>query len=302
MQHKVKVTIGVCVKNNEATVKEAIDSIIDQDYPHKLMEVIIVDGNSEDKTTSVLKKALLNTNIATKIFFENKGLGVARQMVVGNATGDYIIWVDGDMVLSKDHVMKQVEFMERNPSVGIAGGKFQMYPGENLFAMLESVDWVVTDYMRGSKASLKPVLHRAGGCIYRVKAIQQVGGLDCRIKGAFEDLDVEHRIGKMGWLTYFITDAVFYDRRKETLKAIWDENFWYGYGGHYFLHKHRERISVSSLLDGLRRTSIAYRLVHRKAVFLLLIQQIFKKIAWCFGFIKAHFDGYGHVIAPAYSS
>ncbi|MEM5867131.1 MAG: glycosyltransferase [Candidatus Aenigmatarchaeota archaeon] len=41
-------------------------------------------------------------------------------VVVKNASGKYIIWVDCDMILPKDHVQKQVEFMEQNPKVGIA--------------------------------------------------------------------------------------------------------------------------------------------------------------------------------------
>jgi GT2 family glycosyltransferase len=215
-------------------------------------------------------------------------------MVVDNATGDHIIWVDGDMVLAKDHVKKQVEFMEQNPSVGIAGGKFQMYPGENLVASLESLEWIVADYVHGRKASLKPVLHRAGGCIYRVKAIREVGGLDCNIKGALEDLDAEYRIGEKGWLTFFVTDAVFHDRRRETWKAIWNENFWYGYGGHYFLHKYRRSVSTSALFAGLQRSLVAYKLTHRKIVFFFPLLYYFKKGAWCFGFLRAHVDGYGH--------
>ena len=299
MQPKAKVTIGFCVKNCEATVKETIDSIICQDYPHDLMEVIVVDGYSKDRTIKIVKEVMRNSDIKTRIFFEEKGLGVARQMVVDNAIGDYIIWVDGDMVLAKDHVSKQVEFMEQNPTVGIAGGKFDVYPGENLVAALESIEWIVSDYIHGRKATSRPVLHRAGGCVYRVKAIRQVGGFDDHIKGALEDLDAEYRIGEVGWLTYFITDAVFHDRRKGTWRAIWNENFWYGYGGHYFLHKHRKRVSASAFVEGLRRSSIAYKLTHRKIVFLLLPQYAFKKMAWYTGFLKAHIDGYGHSLAEA---
>lgn len=294
MHSKAKVTIGLCVKNCEATVKEAIHSIINQDFPHELMELIVVDGYSTDKTLSIIKRALCNTDIKTKIFHENKGLGVARQIIVNNADGDYIVWADGDMVLLRDHVRKQVVFMERNPTVGIAGGRFVMYPGENLIAALESIEWMVVDHMHGRKATLKPMLHRSGGCIYRVNAIRQVSGFDCRIKGALEDLDAEYRIGEIGWLTYFTTDALFHDRRKTTLKTLWDENFWYGYGGHYFLHKHLRRVSASAFLQVLRRSYVAYKLTHRKVVFLLPLQFVFKKTAWYLGFAKAHFDGYGH--------
>jgi glycosyltransferase involved in cell wall biosynthesis len=40
---KPKVSIGVCVRNSVATLREAIESIICQDYPHEFMEVIFVD-------------------------------------------------------------------------------------------------------------------------------------------------------------------------------------------------------------------------------------------------------------------
>ena len=298
MEWSAKVTVGLCVKNCEATVKKAIDSIVNQDFPHELMELIVVDGHSRDRTLSIIKAAILNTNIPARFFCENKGLGVARQMVVDKADGNYIIWVDGDIVLSKDFVKIQVDFMEQHPKVGIAGGKFQMYPKENLIAALDSIEWMVIDHIHGRKASAKPTLHRAGGCIYRVKAIRQVGGFDCNISGALEDLDAEYRMGKIGWVTYFITDAVFYDRRKGTWKDIWKENFWYGYGGHFFLHKHRERKSASAFLECFRRSSVAYELMHKNFVFLLPIQHTFKKVAWFLGFAKAHFDGYGHSSVP----
>jgi len=301
MHQKIMVTIGLCVKNCENTIKEVLDSIIQQDYRHELMELIVVDGYSTDKTIEIIKEALCCSDIQTKVFFENKGLGFARQIIVDNAVGDYIIWVDGDVVLAKDHVSRQVEFMEKNPKIGIAGGKFQEYPGENLIARLESIEWIVSDYIHGCKVSTRPTLHRAGGSVYRVKAIRQIGGFDTRIKGALEDLDVEYRIGDAGWLTYFITDAVFHDKRKGTWKAIWHENFWYGYGGHYFIHKHGNPFRTAAFLEGLRRTAVAYKLTHRKIVFLLLFQHLFKKIAWLFGFLRAHLDGYGHNLTNYYT-
>jgi glycosyltransferase involved in cell wall biosynthesis len=294
MCYSAKVALGFCVENSAATVGEAIDSVVSQDYPHELMELIVVDGYSKDKTLYIIKNALLNSGIRARFFQENEGLGIARQIVVENADSDYIVWVDGDMVLADDHVKKQVDFMESNPRVGIAGGKFTVYPGESLIASLESVEWVVEDYIHGKKASLRPTLHRAGGCIYRVKAIRQAGGFDRNINGALEDLDAEYRIGEFGWYTYFITDAVFNDRRKETLRGIWRENFWYGYGGHYFLHKYQKSVSTSAFLAGLKRSFVAYKLTHRKTVFLLPLQYYFKKIAWYFGFLKAHSSGYGH--------
>jgi len=43
--------------------------------------------------------------------------------MVDNASGEYIEWVDSDVVLPKNYLRKQVEFMDRNPGVGAARKK-----------------------------------------------------------------------------------------------------------------------------------------------------------------------------------
>ena len=294
MKCDVKVTIGLCVKDCEATIREAIDSTLIQDYSHELMELIIVGGHSRDKTLSIIEKRVSKADIRYRFFRENKGLGKARQIVVDNAGGDYIIWVDGDMILAKDHVRRQVGFMEAHLDVGIAGGKFVMWPKANLVATLENIEWVVQNYECGQKTASEPLRNYCGGSIYRVKAIRQVGGFDDRIKGSGEDLDAEYRMTDAGWLLYFTTDAKFHDRRKETWRDLWNENFWYGYGGHYILHKNRKGVPASAFIAWLQRSFVAYKLTHRKVAFLLPFQYVFKKIAWSFGFAKGHLEGYGH--------
>jgi len=116
---KPKVTIGVCVKNVERTIYNTLNSILSQDFSHNLIEIIIVDGKSIDETLKIIKRILKRCDIKSRIFIENKGLGFARQLVVENASGKYIVWVDGDMIIPNDFVRKQVEFMEKNPKVGL---------------------------------------------------------------------------------------------------------------------------------------------------------------------------------------
>jgi len=299
MKLKPKVTVGLCVKNVEITVKEAIDSVFSQDFPHELMELIVIDGYSQDKTLSIIKENLVKADIRNKVFSENKGLGWARQIVVDNAGGDYIVWVDGDMVLPRDYVRKQVEFMERNPKVGIAGGKYGVCLGQSLVAALENIVYVV-DSEYGEKATSN-LGHLPGteGSIYRVRAIRQVGGFDGHIKGATEDTEAAYKVKAAGWLLH-INKEVFRETCRETWKDLWNQYFWYGYGGHYLLHKHSGLVDIYKMLPpagfiaGLLRSFSAYKLMRRKVAFLLPIHYTFKRIAFCFGFVKGHKDGYGH--------
>jgi glycosyltransferase involved in cell wall biosynthesis len=296
MRNKVKVTIGLCTKNAEATIKEAVDGILGQDFPHELMELIVVDGCSEDRTLMIIKEKLVNSDIKSRIFEESVGLGMARQIVVDNANGDYIVWADSDIILPHDYVKKQVEFMEKNPNVGVAEGKYGMYPGEGLVAALENIVAVIHSSSSVSKLSC---LAATEGAIWRVKAIREAGGFDVAIKGAAEDIEAAYRIKTAGW-SLCVTNEMFQEACRETWKSLWAQYHWYGYGAHYLHHKDRGMITLykmlppSGFLAGVLYSFSAYKLTRRKTVFLLPIHYAFKRIAWCFGFAKGHIDGYGH--------
>jgi len=281
---KPKVAIGVCVRNCALTIREAIESIVAQDYPHDLLEVIVVDGYSTDKTVQIVKEVLSGSDIKTRIFFEDKGLGFARQMVVDNAGGEYIIWVDGDMILPKDFVRKQVEFMEKNPKVGIAKGRYGFLKEDSLVATLESMDFLTTFSL---ESRTLPDVLGTSGCIYRVKAIKEVGGFDKTIAGVGEDLDIEYRVKAAGW-DLRISSAYFYERRRKTWHALWQEYFWHGIGG---FHVSRKKVKVwvrfpfKIVLSKFSQAVHAYQLTRMKKAFLLPLHYIFKRAAWISGFL-----------------
>ena len=285
-----KVTIGVCVRNGALTIREAIESIICQDYPHEYMEVIFVDDGSQDATLSIINSYVPVMDMAVKVFHhEWKGLGPSRNVVVNNAEGDYIIWVDGDMILPKDHVLKQVEFIEKNPRVGIGKAKCGLMPRDNLIAYLENIPYIFFNSKNGSRARAK--LPGTGGAIFRVEAIRQVSGFDDNLKGVGEDQDIAQRIMLAGWLIKK-SSAFFFERREETWSKLWEKYVWYGYGNFFLYQKHKEifriykMIPVTGFLNGLLLSFPAYRITRRKAVFLLPLHFAFKSSAWCHGFIK----------------
>ena len=286
-----KVTIGVCVRNGEDHIRNVINSIVDQDFPHELMEVIFVDDGSEDKTLSVIESYVPKMDMKVKIFHhEWKGLGYSRNVIIDNANSEYIIWVDCDMKLSRNFVRKQIEFMEQNPKVGIGKGMYGMYSEVNLVGILENMEFITNDCKYDEKSM--PISVGTGGSIYRVKAIRQIGGFDSHIRRAGEDTDAEHRISKAGWLLCR-TQALFYEIRRKTWKGIWEEYFKRGYDGNYVAHKNGVQ-AISSLykmfpptaiLDEVLRSFVAYKLTRRKEVFLLPFHWAFKRTAWCLGFV-----------------
>jgi len=288
---KPSVTIGVCVRNCEATIKEVIESIVRQDFPHNLMELIFVDDGSKDTTLQIIMDCINDLDIQVKVYHGTwKGLGPARNMVVNNSTGVYIIWVDGDMLLPKDHVRKQVEFMEKNPKVGIAKAKYTLSHDENLVEFLENVACVAEDIRGGDEWKNDLRLPGTGGAIFRVQAARQVNGFDESLKGTGEDQDIAYRIKEAGWQIKR-SNAFFYEKRSKTWKALWKKYLWYGHGDYHLYRKNRKLFLLYGMVPflqfvaGLFYSLIAYKLIRRKITFILPMQFSFKMTAWCLGFM-----------------
>lgn len=294
---KPKVTIGICVRNCERYIKEAIESILAQDFPKDSMEIILVDGYSQDKTVPIAKNILGKSGVKTRIFFENKGLGFARQIVVDNAEGDYILWVDGDMVLSNDYIRKLSDFMQEHSDVGIVKGKQALQPGKNLLATLEAYSRAagrMVNY-QSEKGRFKAL--GTAGALCRTIALKDVGGFDTSLRGYNEDWDMEIRVRSKGWCLHTI-DAFYldYEREELTWKFLWSKYWLRGYYTHHFLHKnkgvlkHYRTIPIAAFFAGLLNAFTLYKKTCQKEVFLLPFQSMIKMVAWYVGFIKSHIN------------
>jgi len=298
---KLKVTIGVCVKNNASTVKEAIESIIEQDFSTELLEIIIVDGYSQDGTLSIIRDCLKNFKASVKIFYA-KGLGKARQIVVDNAKGEYIIWVDGDMVIPKNYIRYLVQYMDQHFNVGIAKGMPSLSFTSNLLGTLEAYSRAIGKIMH---FSLKRVAHSGvlgtSGAIYRTSVIRKIGGFDKDIKGYCEDWDVELKVREAGFALRLVNlEYLDYERCGLTWKNLWSRYWRRGYDTHYFIHKsknkslikHYKMFPPAAFLAGILHARALFTLTRKKVVFLLPLQYFFKMTAWYFGYITSHFSNY----------
>lgn len=295
-----KVTIGVCVRNCERYIAEAVKSIANQDYPHSFMEVIFVDGCSKDATNKIILQMSSKMDVATQMFSDNgKGLGYARNIVIANASGYFVLWVDGDMVLSNNFVSRLVSFMEENPDVGIAKGKQAVGSDANIVGKLEEYSRVMShmvDY-RSAKGRLKAL--GTSGCIYRKDVFRDAGVFDERLKGYGEDQDIELRVRAVGWLLDTVDVRYLdYERHGITWDSLWTRYWLRGYYTRHFLHKnkgvvkHYRIFPPSAFLSGIIQSFSLYKLSYQKVVFLLAFHNLFKMTAWYSGYIRSHIKNY----------
>jgi glycosyltransferase involved in cell wall biosynthesis len=293
---KAKVTVGICVKNGEKMLPNAIDSILNQNYPRELIQLILVDDGSTDTTPQILKKYVDQYPDQARAFKSSwQGLGSARNYIVGKADGKYLIFVDADEILTPNYIKTQIQVMEDNPKVGITAGVFKTVPN-NFVLNLEVAPNIVNQKSYGKPKNFiwkTEKLIGTGGTAFRTQAIREVNGFDTSIKGAGEDLDLVIRIKKAGWLLV-ANDGELYELHGglKTPQALLKKYYWYGYGCQRTYNKTGCAFSVprmtplAGLATGLFYSFPAYRYLRQKQMFLLPIHYGLKLTAWTCGFMK----------------
>jgi glycosyltransferase involved in cell wall biosynthesis len=290
------VTIGICCRNSEILIRATLESINNQDFPHDLMQLVLVDDGSEDNTLSIVRNCVSRMDIQTKIMQTRwRGLGPSRNLILNNADGAYIVWVDADEILTKEYVRKQVLFMEQNPNVGITTGIVKLDPN-NLILTLEHIPDNVN---RVSFLKQKNFLWKTekmpgtGAATYRVKALKQVGGFNELLTGVGEDQDAARKVRDAGWLIR-LNNAEFVELHggMKNFKDLWKKYIWYGKGCHKIYKRNRLLFSfprmspIAGIAAGFFYSLKAYRLFGQKKVFLLPIHYGIKLTAWMAGFIS----------------
>ena len=107
----MKVSIITVVRNNKRTIKDAINSILNQTY--KDIEYIIIDGASTDGTVEIVKN--YGNRIAKFISEPDKGIYDAMNKGIAQATGDVVGILNSDDFYVNNDVIEQVirEFNSR---------------------------------------------------------------------------------------------------------------------------------------------------------------------------------------------
>lgn len=110
----IRVSTIIPTYNNEATLAQAIDSALAQDFEGQ--EIIVVNDGSTDATRSVIES--YGQRIVA-LEQENAGPSAARNRAIDKAAGKYIAFLDADDVWLPGRLSKTVAALERNPQAAL---------------------------------------------------------------------------------------------------------------------------------------------------------------------------------------
>ena len=98
-----KVSVIIPVFNNSNYIENTLISLINQTFND--FEVIVINDGSYDDSMEKVDNLLSQSNIPFQIFYqENKGVSKARNKGLDLAKGKYIVFLDGDDYIGKNHI------------------------------------------------------------------------------------------------------------------------------------------------------------------------------------------------------
>lgn len=106
------VSVIIPTYNRGWIIKEAIDSVLAQDYTE--FELIVVDDGSTDHTSDVLDSY---RNVIKVFSQKNKGVSAARNRGIAEASGQFIAFLDSDDLWLSQKLSVQIEFFNQTPDV-----------------------------------------------------------------------------------------------------------------------------------------------------------------------------------------
>ena len=114
---KLLVSIIIATRNEERNVENCIRSIQKQTYPPDLMEIIVVDNDSQDRTRAIAEKLTGKVyNLPEHVSLERvkNFRGAQVNLGVNQCNGDIIFFPDADMTLDPNLIANAVDEITQN--------------------------------------------------------------------------------------------------------------------------------------------------------------------------------------------
>jgi len=242
-----KVSVIMPVRNEAGFIERSLGSVLKQDYPADLMEVIIADGMSSDGTREVVSRLIEDNGCFSIRILDNPKLIFPTGFNIGlkNAKGEVIVMLGGHTEIARDYIRQCVHYLNRQ-GVDCVGGPIETIAeteiGQAISFGMSSIFGVGGVAFRTQMNRLKEVDTAAFGA-YRHSAIERCGIMNEEMVRNQDD-EYNYRLRKKGGKILLAPDLHSRYYSRSSLRSLWQQYFQYGYWKVRVLQKHPRQMRL----------------------------------------------------------
>lgn len=217
-------------KDQSEALKKCLDSIREK-TSYRNYEIIIVENNSEEPETFAFYKKIAGEKIKIVTWEGEFNYSAINNFGVRHARGDYLLLLNNDVeIINGDWLTEMLSHCQRK-EVGIVGAKLY-YPDNTIqhAGIIIGIGGVAGSVFVGLPRAFSGYLHKASiqldlsavtaACMLVKRSVfEQVGGLEEKLKVAFNDVDFCLRVREKGYLVVYDPYAELYHYESKTRGA-----------------------------------------------------------------------------------
>ena len=220
--------------NKEDSIKQTVEAIQNMDYPKELIEIIVVDDGSKDKTIEIAK-SIKGIILYSKGY--NSGKSDAVNYGIKRAKGEIIAIVDADSYPEKDSFKKMIGYFD-DPETGAVTATCYVRNTEKVIGKLQSIEYFLIAFGRKILDFVDSVYVTPGSLsMYRKKLLEEIGGFDTN--NITEDIEIAWKILKNKYKNRMCLGARVSTDVPDTLRKWWRQRLRWNVGGVQTVHKYR---------------------------------------------------------------
>jgi cellulose synthase/poly-beta-1,6-N-acetylglucosamine synthase-like glycosyltransferase len=207
------VTMIFSALNEEENIAQKLENALSQDYPRDKLDVIVVDDQSTDRTSHIVKE--FNSDKITLIQHEERrGKTAALNQAVKVANGEVIVFTDANAMFQPDAVRKLLKSFDSEGEVGVVCGEPRYRKHPSALSDEESLYWKMELHLKKAESNLGALLGANGPIYAMLKNLYTPLGDDI-----ISDFISPLLLSEKGYLTVYQPEAISLESSTRSLQS-----------------------------------------------------------------------------------
>lgn len=241
-------SVIVPVLNEKKYIKEFIESVLRQDFEKNLLEILLIDGMSQDGTRNIIKNYCKKYDFIKILDNIKKNIPSALNIGIKNAQGKYIVRMDAHTYYYPDYISSCIEIIKT--------GNYQNVGGPTVLGHKNRMQKIISEAhyslfaLGGGKSHNKNYEGLADTVsfgTFEKNYLLKIGLYDENIKFA-EDDDLNFRIIENNGKIFITPEIKFIYYPRDNLISLFIQYFKYGTWKMAVIKKHKKPARISHLV------------------------------------------------------
>jgi succinoglycan biosynthesis protein ExoA len=233
------VTVVMPIRNEAGYIRDSLLSVLNQDYPKEQMEILVIDGFSNDGTREIVKEFQQSHPYIRLLDNPGKIVPTGLNIALQQAKGEIVVRVDGHCQIREDYVRHCVDYLVKGDVQGVGGpmetiGETDIAQG---IALAMSSPFGVGGSAFRTVKDRTMLVDSVAFAAYTMETIRKNGLYDEELVRNQDD-EYNYRLRSSGGKILLTPDIQSSYFSRSSFKSLWRQYFQYGYWKVRVMQKH----------------------------------------------------------------